>query len=345
MAERCGWSIRYGGCLRGLVALSVAVLSVRVKRMRAAGRYSRQMVEAAFATWQINPNASTLLQWATTRRDMGLPLSRRIAMDLLRVMPKMRLSQRVRAVALVAEAYPALLGELPVSWLQAVDKVLPALGFCWRTDDLNRELASVATQQALWRQDFAETVRGAAARDGLAMLGNAAYLRESCIGGSVDECHLVVRFNHYGRGQDLSGCVGTKTDVWVVSPAYKGPPPVGVPKWVVVAGPAMEYRLQNWQPVRSLLKGGSKVLTVPLTVWHSCVQQLQAPPSSGLLMLCWIQEILGGSFTGVRVAGVGLHSAGRPYTALNPQKGSTSRHDWLAEAAWVQRQSLAGFVE
>jgi hypothetical protein len=156
---------------------------------------------------------------------------------------------------------------------------------------------------------------------------------------------LVVRFNHDGRGQELVASVGTKTDVWVVSPAYQGPPPVGVPKWVVVTGPAMEYKLQNWQAVMPLLKQGSKILTVPLTVWRDCVQQLQAPPSAGVLMLCWIQEILGGSLAGVRVAGVGLHSAGRPYTTLNPQKGSTSRHDWLAEAAWVQRQSLAGFVE
>jgi hypothetical protein len=50
--------------------------------MRAAGRYGREMLEAAFAALQIYPTASTLLQWASIRRDMGLPVSRRMAMDL-----------------------------------------------------------------------------------------------------------------------------------------------------------------------------------------------------------------------------------------------------------------------
>ena len=51
-------------------------------------------------------------------------------------------------------------------------------------------------------------------------------------------------------------------------------------------GPAMEYKLQNWSAVQPLLQQGSKLLTVPLTVWRTCVQQLQAPPSAGVLMLC-----------------------------------------------------------
>ena len=100
-------------------------------------------------------------------------------------------------------------------------------------------------------------------------------------------------------------------------------------------GPAMEYKLQNWSAVQPLLQQGSKLLTVPLTVWRTCVQQLQAPPSAGVLMLCWLQELLGGRLAGVRVAGVGGHKPGQPYATLNAQQGRISRHDWLAEQFWL----------
>jgi hypothetical protein len=266
-----------------------------------------------------------------------------MATELMRVMPVMRVAQRTKAVALVVEVFPGWVGQLPTSWQLAADKALPALGL--GTDGLNKDLAKVVANQAFWQQDFAELVRESTALNGLALVGNAAYLHGSFAGEAIDVCGLVVRFNHYARGQELAACVGTKTDVWVVSPAYKGPPPVDLPKWVVVTGPSMEYQLQNWQSVTPLLKQGSKILTVPLKVWRECVKKLQAPPSAGLLVLCWIQQILGGSLTGVRVAGLGNHAAGRPYIAINKQEGSTSRHNWLAEAAWVRSQCRDALLE
>lgn len=319
----------------GLGAVPAWVWTLRARRLRAAGRYTPQLLEAAFAAWRLHPSARNLLQWAAMRRDLGLPLSGRMAREVLAVMPRMPSSQRVRALAGVAEAFPDRVSQLPEAWRHDAARILPALGMALQPDRLHPDLAKLAAQQAAWRHDFANAVRASAAQGGVAVVGNAAKLRESSAGDAIDACGLVVRFNHHGRRPELQACVGNKIDVWVVSPAYQGPPPQGVPTWVVVTGPAMEYKLQNWSAVQPLLQQGSKLLTVPLTVWRTCVQQLQAPPSAGVLMLCWLQDLLGGRLAGVRVAGVGGHKPGQPYTTLNAQHGRTSRHDWLAEQVWL----------
>jgi len=303
------------------------------------------MLEVAFKAWRLHSSARTLLHWAATRRDLGLPLSRRMAHNLLALMPSMPSWQRVWVLAGVAEAFPVLLSKLPSAWRQEAARKLPALGMTLIPDLSHQNLGAVAAQQIVLRQDFAHTVWASARRSGLAVVGNAAQLCEVCAGEAIDACSLVVRFNHYGRGHALKECVGNKIDVWVVSPAYKGPPPLAVPTWVVVTGPAMEYKLQNWQTVQPLVNQGSKLLTVPLKVWRTCVQQLQAPPSAGILMLSWLEHILHHQLEQVTVAGVGDHDEGRPYKALNAQFGSTSRHNWRAEAAWLkQRPSLRRLV-
>ncbi len=322
-----------------LAAWPAWVLTMQGRRLRAAGSYRRNMLEAAFAAWRQQPNARNLLHWSAMRRDLGLPLSRRMAREVLAAMPRMSSAQRVRALAGLAEAFPDHLGQLPDAWRQDAARTLPALGIILSADFLHQDLARVAAQQPAWRNDFANTVRASASLNGVAVVGNSAQLREARAGEAIDACSLVVRFNHYGRGPALQGSVGNKTDVWVVSPAYQGPPPLEVPTWVVVTGPAMEYKLQNWGVVQPLLNQGSRVLTVPLSVWRSSVQQLHAPPSSGVLMLCWLDHILHEQLEKVMVAGIGDHEEGRPYQALNAQFGSTSRHNWCAEAAWLNQRS------
>jgi hypothetical protein len=318
------------------MAFPAQLLVWQSQRHRSAGRYSRQMLESAFGAWLLNPNAKNLLQWSCIRRDMGRPISRRLALSLLNHMPVMQPTQRAQALALVAEAFPGYLAQVPETWLQHAALRLPAWlgGFDVHAQELG--LKAIGVQQLLWRQEFSLAVREAAAVEGLAVVGNAASLRRASLGAPVDACSLVVRFNHYGRGPELKPCLGSKIDVWVMSPAYKGPPPDQVPQWVVVTGPSMEYKLKNWSRVEPLLNLGCKVLTVPLNVWRMGIEQLAAPPSAGVLMLCWLQQILCGNMDKVHVAGLGGHTSGNPYTALNNQAGPSNRHNWMGEEAWLK---------
>lgn len=62
--------------------------------------------------------------------------------------------------------------------------------------------------------------------------------------------------------------------------------PQGV-QWVVVSGPEMAFRLQDWRRFEASWQDGTRLLTVPLQTWSELVSALQAPPSAGLLFLAW----------------------------------------------------------
>lgn len=321
----------------GLMVLPAAVWVLRSKRRRAAGLYSRSMLEAAFAAWRLNPSAQTLLHWAATRRDMGRPVTRTIALGLLEALPGLRAAKRVRALALLLEAFPTLAANVPPLLQQQLAERFPALAGMVAPAGAAQGVAAVGVQQAAWRQAFADDVVGAAALAGLAVVGNAAQLHTLSAGEHIDACDLVLRFNHYGRAPELLPRVGRKTNVWVLSPSYKGPLPEQLPQWVVLTGPAMEYGLKNWAILQPLLEQGCRVVSVPLDIWRTCVKQLQAPPSAGVLVLCWLQHLLGGSLRNVRVAGVGGYLPGSSYHVVPEHKGSTARHNWQAESAWLQQ--------
>ncbi len=319
-------------------------LSLRARRCRNIGRYNRYMLAAAFGAWKFSSTRHNLVRWALIRRDFGWPVSQRIAKRLIENLPKIRYRDRLQSISLVAEKYPQYLENVPQALLRETTLRFPALyGLASFYENNNDTLKLIGRMQSEWRQVFADAVCAAVSNAGLAVVGNAAELLTTQLETKIDMCDLVVRFNHYGRGAELQACVGSKTDVWVMSPAYRGAAPTCTPKWIVVSGPAMEYKLRDWGVIQKLIDQGSKVLTVPLNIWAGCVQQLEAPPSAGVLVLYWLKSILKSilksNYQSIFVAGVGMYYKTGAYHLMDKRYTPVSRHNWLAESAWLDQWS------
>jgi hypothetical protein len=298
------------------------------------------MLAAAFGAWKFSSSRENLVRWALMRRDLGWPVSQRIAKRLVDILPKLGYRYSLQLISLVAEKYPQYLEGVSKVLLKKAASRFPALyGLVDSCENSHHALRLIGRMQNEWRLAFSDAVYAAVSKAGLSVVGNASELRTTQLEAQIDMCDLVVRFNHYGRGVELQACVGSKTDVWVMSPAYRGPPPTCVPKWVVVSGPAMEYKLQDWGVIQSLIEQGSKVLTVPLNIWAGCVQQLEAPPSAGVLILYWLKSILKSNQQIIFVAGVGMHSKGGVYHLVDKRYSAVSRHNWVAESAWLEQWS------
>lgn len=322
---------------------------------RRQGRYSRAVLGAGFVAWRHGLGGpKSLLAWLQLRRDWGLPMRQTLAKRLWRVLPDLGPRQRSMAMALLAEhalAHQSLdrLLALPLPWRQHLARQRPALASVVLPELIgpglgeSTGLAQLAAQQPVWRADFARVVLAARAVQGLAVVGNAAHARGQGWGEQVDGCACVLRFNHYARGAAWQHDVGRQVHVWVVAPGYDGPLPDGPVNWVVVTGPAMDFKLKNWAVVQPLLNQGVPVLTVPLSVWRSAVQQLDAPPSGGFLLLAWLQQMLGGTLQGVHVMAMGMPQ-GLPnepakaavYHAASSHHKRSARHNWSAESQWLE---------
>jgi hypothetical protein len=178
--------------------------------------------------------------------------------------------------------------------------------------------------------EFTDLVRQTAAGSGICVVGNAGRLRGGGLGAFIDSHALVVRFNRFRSTTSADADIGSRVGVWVISPVFSGPPPPSV-KWVVVAGPDMQYRFQSWKRLLPALSAGAAVLTAPLPPWRRLVARLQAPPSAGLQVLFWLRRLLG-SWKGVTAVGFGLTAAGtRAYHHADRRQQPVRRHNWEGE--------------
>lgn len=316
------------------------------RRKRRLGDYDQATLAGFLAAWRHSGALSDLLAYALFRRDLGRPLPARWVEPLRHGLNRLMSDQRRLALGLLAEYGPTALTEVSTHWL-ADAAGLPALASLG-LQNADPLVARIDTQQAAWRAEFAQWVAQRRAQGGLCVVGNAAVLQGLALGPVVDASAGVVRFNRYGADASLQPDVGRRTDVWVVSPGYQGPAPGGV-SWVVMTGPDVRYRLQEWSTVLPLLQAGVPVLTVPLTVWRELVKTLQAPPSAGVLMLAWLASMGGAGWSGLHSAGIGsgLTGDGR-YHKVAARQAAGSRHHWPAEqqlvAQW-QQQGLNGLCQ
>lgn len=313
------------------------------RRKRRLGDYDEATLGGFVAAWRHSGALSDLLAYALFRRDLGRTLPTRWVAPLSSGLCRLMTAQRRLALGLLAECGPAALEGVSSGWL-ADASGMPALASV--TPHLAHSLvASVDTQQATWRALFEEWVAQRRAVGGLCVVGNAAVLKGLALGPVVDACAGVVRFNRFGTSAELQPDVGQRTDVWVVSPGYQGPAPRGV-SWVVMSGPDVRYRLQDWGTVLPLLEAGVPVLTVPLAVWRELVAVLQAPPSAGVLMLGWLSSMGGAGWGGLHSVGIGsgLTGDGR-YHMVGPWKAASSRHHWPAEQRLVARWHEQGLSD
>lgn len=305
-------------------------------RQRQLGLYQAQTLAAFYRAWRYQPSAQNLLAWASFRRDLGWPLSYRLAQSLQQQASQLSVPQRTLALGMLAETQRLPPQQaLPPQWHEQASHKLPALASLFGLGGSLNPLHRVAAMQPAWRHSFAHKLSQAVAERGVAVVGNASALRGGQLGPTIDAASCVVRFNQFPQDNNLRQDVGQKTNVWVVAPGYKGPTPQQV-DWVILSGPAMEFRLSNWSFLESLLNAGTPVLTVPLHIWRDCVSTLHAPPSGGVLVLCWIHQLLNNNWAGISAAGIGMHSQSESsYHIVSRSFKPSARHCWAAEAALV----------
>lgn len=313
-------------------------------RRRRRGLYDGATLAALACAHAKASSPAHLLAWALFRRDLGRHLPLRWVEPLRGGLASLPASRRRLALGILAEADERALADVPAPWLVDAGMRLPALAQ-WAGKAATRGLEEVHARQAEWRAGFAEWVEGCRQTAGVCVAGNAASTRGRGLGAAIDKHDCVIRFNQFARDAQARTDSGARLDVWVVSPGYSGPAPQDV-RWVVMTGPDMRYRLQDWEPVLPLLDAGVPVLTVPLASWRTLVRDLLAPPSAGLLMLRWLADL--GSprgWEGLSSVGIGsgLGSQGR-YHQASARLRAGSRHNWAAEQASVARWAAQGLT-
>lgn len=303
---------------------------------RHKGFYDKVTLRCFAAASAANGSPVDLLYYALFRRDLGKPLPARWVSVLMAALYDFTPYQRRMALGLLAEARPDSLSNIDLSVI-ADGIQLPAVAS--RVPNLADDLSSIAridVTQLRWRQDFADQLNRALSSGGVAVVGNAATLSGLRLGTEIDQHDLVVRFNHFMGNSGQIEDVGRRTDVWVVSPGYRGPLPEEV-SWVVMTGPDMRYRLSDWHRVIPLIERGVPLLTIPLSIWGGLVRILNAPPSAGVFVLAWLNSLTDCGWRGVSAAGVGtgLGKGGRYHASLSRHTAS-GRHAWSREVRLVE---------
>jgi len=302
----------------GAACLPGALLGWTARWRRRKGCYDRCTLALYRLAWRRSRSASALLDYLLFRRDLGYALSERWRAPLGAACGALRGGRRLLALALLDEAAQAGSG-------------LPASGGEMWSDGV---LATLRVCQSAWQEAFRQLLLAQQA-GGICVVGNGGRLRGAALGEMIDRQGLVLRFNRFQGGASGAADLGRRLDVWVTAPGFDGPvPAVG---WIVVSGPDMRFRRQNWDRLAPAIERGTPVLSVPLEPWRALVAQLQAPPSAGILMLAWLKSLLG-SWAGIVAVGFGrAASAATAYHQADPAHRPAGRHDWIAEHALLAR--------
>lgn len=331
-------SRRRGSGRRAMLAwvkgLSSSVVELAAQLRRKRGYFDYRTLMMFRRAWFRTRSPSSLLHYMVFRRCLGFPLADRWVEALSNGVGSLNLVQQRRALGLLAE--------INVS----VNQWITSLG-------ADADISEFYYKQEEWRKLFARWLQSKS-KQGICVVGNAAMLNESGLGEFIERQGLVVRFNHYQSVESAVSDIGEKRDVWVVSPKLNMTAPSDL-QWLVMSGPDVRFHLKDWTNVRPLLQAGIQVLTVPLPYWRRLVAELQAPPSSGLLFLLWLREMLG-SWEDVSAVGFGVSTAAFPpddtgrkhpdkfYHHANKSHKAASRHNWFRERMLLQRWQNEGLT-
>lgn len=297
---------------------------------RERGHYSRATLRLFYRAWHQNPTTTNLIRWMAFQRDLGYPMSARQYHRLQAAIPKgwRWLAQRGLSYSLVKQ------GRLLCREYEYVSfKVANTIPTLWK-------------QEAQWRAEFLAMVV-AEAEGGIAIVGNGAKLNYSGLGKQIDQHRLVFRFNQFAGVNSREEDNGNKLDVWVRAPDFKGTAPQA--DWLLMTGPAFQFKLQNWQAIKPLLNSGTRLVCVPLGVWRELVARLQAPPSGGLLVAYWLAQHLELHHPGLkqylRLYGFGFApELNSVYHQAVPGHVPNARHNWPGERAILQQMFGKGLV-
>jgi hypothetical protein len=96
----------------------------------------------------------------------------------------------------------------------------------------------------------------------------------------------------------------------------------------VISGPQRFWGLDQ-KRIDASFERCNSVTDVPLYIWRDLVKILNAPPSSGIIMLYWIKIVFDG-FSGVSAAGFNNNEPG-VYHNIDTLHKPNPRHNWTAE--------------
>lgn len=167
----------------------------------------------------------------------------------------------------------------------------------------------------------------------IAVVGNAPAILSNKQGAEIDDCDLVIRFNNASIEPSYNIHKGMRTDIWVMSPST----PISFcptdAQSVIVSGVRPLIRPSRYWPT---LDGAPSLGECPDEVWYSLVEQLQAPPSAGLLMLSSLKslnlnlDIKRFGFTESQ----DVHGIHKNHHA--DEATVSGRHNWSREVQWMQ---------
>jgi len=187
------------------------------------------------------------------------------------------------------------------------------------------------SQQHAWNSQLKEKLSHAKR---IAVVGNHPKLKGSKLGDEIDDADFVVRFNLFQSSETNVEDIGTKLDLWVTAPAYKGPQPQLTP-FILVTGPAMLSKQQNWHALRYTQ---SPLVDTSLSVWRNLVMKLGAPPSAGVATLAFIKSQTSATIElygfDLRPLETGINN--EVYHHAKQNHRATGRHNWSAERVWLQ---------
>lgn len=301
---------------------------------RNQGDYSIATLALFEQAWQETQTLETYAALLSFQRDLGQPLTKKQYEHLqTHYLTKGKgpgrfagkLKRSLQNLCLEYEHNHPGTPPCPITSKQTAAGVVP---LPWQRN----AVAKLRQRQTEWRTAWLEDLNNKAHK-GIAVVGNSGRLLGQAKGSLIDSHGAVIRFNQPATSHDAHLHLGVHTHTRVVAPGYKGViPPCN---WVVLSGPEMQYQRQNWRHLAPVFKRETPIVTVPLELWASLVEQLEAPPSAGLLMLAWLRRQPGLS-NAIHPYGFGYSpSEPVPYHAADPNHPPAIRHRWGKEAELI----------
>lgn len=170
----------------------------------------------------------------------------------------------------------------------------------------------------------------------IAVVGNSPELKGRALAQQIDQAELVIRFNQAFSSVTSLLDTGKRTSYWMVAPDFNTTEPIRPELGLLVSGAEPLLRLHQLKPLQQLA-AAAPVMQVPLTIWRDLYQQLQAPPSAGLLMLGWLRQ------QAIPAEKITLYGFSRTdaseqhhYHHALPHHQPSTRHQWAKEAALLR---------
>jgi len=328
------------------------------KWRRRQGKYDKTTLGCLRKAWRKQPSLKYLLGYLAFRRDLGYlpspPLLHALT-EHIHKLPRRYVHQAVNLLCECGMESSIHLFMDPETLLNLAERSPPAADLVRQNGQATVNtidvLAELQANQDEMRQQFADFL--SRNRGSVCIVGNAAGLSGAGMGEKIDAHDIVVRFNHYRSGTSRLEDTGGRIDVWVRAPNLNtadlaedlAENPTA--DWIVLSGPDIRYQLANWEPLRQQLEAGRKILTVPLDIWRALVNELQAPPSAGILLLAWVIRLMGNpggiTATGFQSA-VNPASVRQAYHQALPHHRPGHRHDWTGERELLNRWQSAGLI-